>query len=83
MSEVDICERLRLAPTSLIGTVDEDTYRACHEAAKEIERLRLSEDEIDAIEHGLERLELHSDPDCEQSAATLVSLLERLAPERQ
>jgi hypothetical protein len=38
----------------------------------------LNDDEIDAIEHGLERLELHSDSDCEQSAATLRSLLKRL-----
>ena len=41
----------------------------------------LNDDEIDAIEHGLERLELHSDSDCEQSAATLRSLLDRLGLE--
>jgi len=39
----------------------------------------LNDDEIDAIQHGLERLELYSDSDCEQSAATLRSLLKRLA----
>lgn len=38
----------------------------------------LAEDEIDAIEHGLERLELHSDSECQQSAATLHWLLARL-----
>lgn len=43
----------------------------------------LTEDEIDAIEHGLERLELHSDADCEQSVKTLISLLKRLDGERQ
>lgn len=37
---VDICDRLRLAPAKLIGTVEEDTYWACQEAAAEIERLR-------------------------------------------
>lgn len=40
MNCVDICERLRLAPAKLIGTVEEDTYWACQEAAAEIERLR-------------------------------------------
>jgi hypothetical protein len=47
--------------------------------ADEIERLRLTDEELDAIEHGLERLELHSDTESEQSAATLRSLLERLS----
>ncbi|MGA1109975.1 MAG: hypothetical protein ACO3VO_00105 [Ilumatobacteraceae bacterium] len=41
----------------------------------------LTEDEIDAIEHGIERLELHSYSDCTQSAATLRSLLKRLGLE--
>jgi len=47
--------------------------------ADEIERLRLTDDELDAIEHGLERLELHSDTESEQSAVALRSLLARLA----
>lgn len=53
MRKADICDRLRLAPAKLIGTVDEDTYRACHEAAGEIERLRqhptLTRREVDVI----------------------------------
>jgi hypothetical protein len=48
MSKVDICVRLRLAPAHLIGKVDEDTYWACHEAADEIERLRLTDEEREA-----------------------------------
>jgi hypothetical protein len=42
---VDICDRLRIAPAKLIGTVDEDTYWACHEAADKIDRMRLTDKE--------------------------------------
>jgi hypothetical protein len=49
MRDVDICERLRLAPSRLIGTVDEDTYLACHDAASEIARLRLTDEEREAF----------------------------------
>jgi hypothetical protein len=38
----------------------------------------LTDEELDAIEHGLERLELRSDTESEHSADTLRSLLERL-----
>ena len=54
------------------------TQKLMDEAAREIERLRLTDDELDAIEHGLERLELHSDTESQQSAVTLRLLLERL-----
>jgi len=42
------------------------------------ERCTLTDEELDAIEHGLERLELQYDTESEHSAATLRSLLERL-----
>ena len=57
MRDVDICERLRLAPSRLIGTVDEDTYLACHDAASEIERLRLTDAERTAVDAGADALE--------------------------
>jgi hypothetical protein len=49
MSKVDICDRLRLAPANLIGTDDEERYWVCHDAAREIERLRLTDEEREAI----------------------------------
>jgi hypothetical protein len=49
MSKVDICDRLRLAPANLIGTDDEERYWVCHDAAMEIERLRLTDAEREAI----------------------------------
>jgi hypothetical protein len=39
--DVDICVRLRRARASMLGTDDEETFWACHDAANEIERLRL------------------------------------------
>lgn len=42
----DICRRLRCARASMLGTDDEDTYWACHDAADEIVRLRKQIDEI-------------------------------------
>lgn len=38
----------------------------------------LADEELDAIEHGLERLELHSDTESRQNAATLRNLLTRI-----
>jgi hypothetical protein len=49
------------------------------EAADEIARLRLTDAEREAIEHGLEQLEPHADTESKQSAAALRKLLERLA----
>lgn len=39
--DVDICVRLRRVRASMLGTDDEDTFWACHDAADEIERLRV------------------------------------------
>jgi hypothetical protein len=50
MSKLDICDRLRLAPANLIGTDDEERYWVCHDAAREIERLRLTDEEREALE---------------------------------
>jgi hypothetical protein len=44
----DICRRLRQARASMLGTEDEDTFWACHDAAAEIMRLRKQIDEIRA-----------------------------------
>ena len=49
MSKVDICDQLRLAPANLIGTDDEERYWVCHDAAREIESLRLTDEEREAI----------------------------------
>jgi|688.fasta_scaffold228569_3 hypothetical protein len=76
MSKVDICVRLRLAPAHLIGKVDEDTYWACHEAADEIERLRLTDAEREAVALAKSRLGT-SDGDW-QADDVLAALLERL-----
>ena len=70
----DIVERLQ----TWCHAVDaESAQDLMDEAANEIGRLRLTEEELDAIEHGLERLELHSDTESEQSADTLRKLLRR------
>lgn len=42
----------------------------------------LTGEELDAIEHGLERLELHSDTESRENAATLRNLLNRLGGEK-
>jgi hypothetical protein len=56
MSKVDICDRLRLAPANLIGTDDEERYWVCHDAAREIERLRLTDEERTALRKVLRRV---------------------------
>jgi NAD(P)-dependent dehydrogenase (short-subunit alcohol dehydrogenase family) len=47
----DIARRLRQTRADMIGTDDEQHYWDCHEAAAEIERLRLTDEERDAIHH--------------------------------
>lgn len=39
--DVDICVKLRQASAGMLGTDNEDTFWACHDAADEIERLRI------------------------------------------
>jgi hypothetical protein len=82
MSKVDICDRLRLAPAHLIGTVDEDTYWACHEAADEIERLRLTDEERVALKTVMRRVRedyfAGRFADSVEVAAVIDGLLERL-----
>ncbi len=83
MSKVDICDRLRLAPANLIGTDDEERYWVCHDAAREIERLRLTDEEREAIERDLSWLQWCEDNSQigdvgRKDIATLRGLLERL-----
>ena len=58
----------------LWGIVDGDMK----DLRAEIERLRLTDDELDAIEHGLEQIELHSDLESRSSAKAISGLLDRL-----
>jgi hypothetical protein len=67
----DLTTRLRQANSEWIGRLDEDTYWACHEAADEIERLRLTDAEREAIAYYIGT----GGPDGVD--ATLRSLLER------
>jgi hypothetical protein len=71
---MSITTRLRQTRANMLGTADEDHYWDCHAAAEEIERLRLTEKEREAIEAIL------VDPDSApaDSALTLRGLLERL-----
>lgn len=39
--DVDICVKLRRASAGMLGTDNEDTFWACHDAADEIDRLRV------------------------------------------
>jgi hypothetical protein len=83
MSKVDICDRLRLAPANLIGTDDEERYWVCHDAAREIERLRLTDEEREAIACAAESYAYNDDDeDCARVAATLRGVLKRLGLER-
>jgi hypothetical protein len=45
----DIARRLRQTRADMLGTADEDHYWDCHAAAHEIERLRLTDAEREAI----------------------------------
>jgi hypothetical protein len=45
----DIATRLRQTRANMIGTEDEQHYWDCHDAAAEIERLRLTDEEREAI----------------------------------
>jgi hypothetical protein len=79
---VDLATRLRQTRADMLGTDDEDHYWACHEAAAEIQRLRLwgrlTADERRAVREAAEAYESNEDADCERIATTLRGLLERL-----
>ena len=47
--EADIVIRLRQTRADMIGTDDEQHYWDCHDAAAEIERLRLTDAEREAV----------------------------------
>ena len=69
----DIVTRLRQTRANMLGTDDEQHYFDCHDAAAEIERLRLTDAEREAIEEAIRRLWGFD------IAATLRGLLERTA----
>jgi hypothetical protein len=77
MSKVDICDRLRLAPANLIGTDDEERYWVCHDAAREIERLRLTDEEREAVRY-FAHIRPHSARMTQLHAATVRGLAKRL-----
>ena len=76
---VDLVRRLRQTRADMLGTDDEDHYWACHEAAAEIERLRLwgrlTDAEREAIRWFSEYGDLQSEA---RRAEVLRSLLARL-----
>jgi hypothetical protein len=72
----DIARRLRQTRANMLGTEDEDHYWDCHEAAAEIERLRLTDAERQAIDwaaYAAEQWYEHT------AAETLRGLLERMS----
>lgn len=85
----DIVTRLRQTRADMLGSDDEQHYWDCHDAAAEIERLRLTDAEREAVDDGLRCVEYvaaHGDParaDLASSAATLRGLLERTAERRE
>jgi len=48
-ADISISTRLRQTRANMLGTADEDHYWDCHAAADEIDRLRLTEKEREAI----------------------------------
>ena len=78
----DIATRLRQTRADMIGTDDEQHYFDCHEAAAEIERLRLwgrlTDAERRAVREAADAYEQNNgDADCERIAAALRGLLDR------
>jgi hypothetical protein len=68
----DIATRLRQTRANMIGSDDEQHYWDCHDAAAEIERLRLTNEEREAIELAIATWVCKP-----QLKATLRGLLER------
>jgi hypothetical protein len=62
----------------MIGTDDEQHYWDSHEAASEIERLRLTDAERVALYWALATLETEPDARNAEAAATLRGLLDRI-----
>ena len=74
----DIATRLRQTRANMIGTEDEQHYWDCHDAAAEIERLRLTNEEREAIREAVGAYnDNDDDEDCAKIAATLHGLLKR------
>lgn len=74
----DITKRLRQTRADMIGTDDEQHYWDCHDAATEIERLRLTDEERAAIQTAMNAYgDNNDDRECEIIEATLWGLLER------
>jgi len=73
----DLTTRLRQANSEWIGRLDEDTYWACHEAADEIERLRLTDAERFVLREVRDIYADEDDVKCNEIAAVLDGLLER------
>jgi hypothetical protein len=69
----DIVIRLRQTRADMIGTDDEQHYWDVHDAANEIERLRLTDAERGAVEAAADFIDKHS----YGSSDTLRGLLER------
>ena len=72
----DIVIRLRKTRANMIGTDDEPHYWDCHDAAAEIQRLRLTETERKAIEFAIRKSTRLRDGG--KTGAALRGLLERL-----
>lgn len=74
----DIVTRLRQTRADMIGTDDEQHYWDCHDAAAQIERLRLTDAEREAVEKAA-RLSSDWGPEWADHTATLRGLLERVS----
>ena len=73
-----IVRRLRQTRADMIGTDDEQHYWDCHDAAAEIERLRLTDAEREAVERAVGFCECTTSPlPTSQQIVTLQRLLER------
>jgi hypothetical protein len=73
----DIATRLRQTRANMIGTDDEQHYWDCYDAAAAIERLRLTDEEREAVAWFSD----YSDtPGEERHAVVLAKLLERTRP---
>ena len=82
----DIVTRLRKTRANMIGTDDEPHYWDCHDAAAEIQRLRLTDDERQAIwvaakwcKEPIHPVHSKTSLDAMCAANTLRTLLARLA----
>jgi len=74
----DIVTRLRQTRANMIGTDDEQHYFDCHDAAAEIERLRLTDAEREAIAAAVVYMRPVGNYDC-VTFSTLRGLFERTA----